>query len=293
MSFLLGGSIQTWIRKPVPIAYAGQKQPKRLFLGRGRSMCSHIETHDSIRMELSQSHPLRECDFFTSVRMSFCLVRAYKRGFGSPHPSLSVDLPVDSCYNYRKGVDIMNLAGKTVLFLGSSVTYGWATDGVSFADIMAKRGGFTCVKEAVSGTTITDVGEQSYVARLKKLDTSMKLDLVICQLSANDATRRLPLSGVEGAVRDIVEYTRSTFDCPIAFYTNAYFDNAQYKEMVGTLFRLSLELDFHVLDIYNDPDAISVLEKNADKYMKDALHPTLLGYREWWTPMFEHFVHGL
>lgn len=33
----------------------------------------------------------------------------------------------------------MDLKGKNVLFLGSSVTYGWASDGVSFADIMAEN----------------------------------------------------------------------------------------------------------------------------------------------------------
>ena len=33
----------------------------------------------------------------------------------------------------------MDLKGKTILFLGSSVTYGAFADGVSFADLMAEQ----------------------------------------------------------------------------------------------------------------------------------------------------------
>ena len=42
----------------------------------------------------------------------------------------------------------MKLKGKTVLFLGSSVTYGAFADGVSFADLMPERCGIRCIKEA-------------------------------------------------------------------------------------------------------------------------------------------------
>lgn len=187
----------------------------------------------------------------------------------------------------------MEIKGKTVLFLGSSVTYGWAAGGVSFADIMAEKDGFDLIKEAVSGTTLVDIGEKSYVSRLKRLDTGLKLDLAVCQLSTNDATRSLPLSDIEGAIRDVVEYTRSTFGCPIAFYTNPYYESTRYAEMVEMLARLSRELDFSVLDLYNDPRVTATLKNKADVYMKDAIHPTLLGYKEWWTPLFEDFVRGL
>lgn len=63
----------------------------------------------------------------------------------------------------------MNLNGKTVLFLGSSVTYGSVANGISFADIMAEECGINCIKEAVSGTTLADINDNSYVSRLKKL----------------------------------------------------------------------------------------------------------------------------
>ena len=52
----------------------------------------------------------------------------------------------------------MELKGKRVLFLGSSVTYGAASGGVSFAELMAERCEMQCLKEAVSGTVLTLIG---------------------------------------------------------------------------------------------------------------------------------------
>ena len=43
-----------------------------------------------------------------------------------------------------------------ILFLGSSVTYGTASGGYSFADCISKKNGAYMYKEAVGGTTLTD-----------------------------------------------------------------------------------------------------------------------------------------
>ena len=64
----------------------------------------------------------------------------------------------------------MELKGKNILFLGSSVTYGSASGGISFVDLMAERCKSNCIKEAVSGTTLADINEDSYVSRLKRVD---------------------------------------------------------------------------------------------------------------------------
>ncbi len=49
------------------------------------------------------------------------------------------------------------ISGKTIIFLGSSVTAGYGSLGVSFADFLEKTDGITAIKEAVSGTTLVDV----------------------------------------------------------------------------------------------------------------------------------------
>ena len=75
--------------------------------------------------------------------------------------------------------------GKRIVFLGSSVTYGSAANGISFADIICEKNGYEMIKEAVSGTTLVDEDDSSYVSRLRRIKAD-RVDLFICQLSTND-----------------------------------------------------------------------------------------------------------
>ena len=81
------------------------------------------------------------------------------------------------------------LEGKEVLFLGSSVTFGAASLEDGIPEYFRSRFGCNITKEAVSGTTLVDKDEESYVSRLKRnVDTGKDFSLIICQLSTNDAT---------------------------------------------------------------------------------------------------------
>ena len=84
------------------------------------------------------------------------------------------------------------LEGMNILYIGSSVTNGSASRGISFVEYISKRNNTTFVKEAVNGTTLVD-GKESYIERLISVDSSAKFDMVICQLSTNDATRGEPI----------------------------------------------------------------------------------------------------
>lgn len=142
------------------------------------------------------------------------------------------------------------LAGKTIYWLGSSVTYGASSGGESMAEFLAAKTGAICKKDAVSSTTIFDDGSNgvtgagSYTRRLvtsEIFDTSERVDAFICQISTNDATTaRLRYRGeVKGAdITDKVEFDRSTtlggveyiisyvteiWKCPVYFYSGSYF----------------------------------------------------------------------
>ncbi|MBQ4573955.1 MAG: SGNH/GDSL hydrolase family protein [Clostridia bacterium] len=180
----------------------------------------------------------------------------------------------------------MELKGKTVFFLGSSVTYGSASGGISFADLMVERCGIKAIKEAVSGTTLADIDDSSYVARLKRADPSCAPDLFICQLSTNDAGRGIPLEQTEAAIREIISYVREVFDCPIMFYTGTKFESVPYERMIELLRSLQKEYGFAILDLWNDPDMLAVSAGDYARYMADPVHPTLAGYSEWWLPKF-------
>ena len=184
------------------------------------------------------------------------------------------------------------LCRKHVIFLGSSVTYGSASNGISFADYIAIRNGCSITKEAVSGTTLTDDEPLSYIERLKEIDTSVKADLFVCQLSTNDAAKGKPLgdvlsqdtSTVSGAIRYISGYVSEVWHCPVVFYTSPRFESEAYGLMVNALNKIAPDAGITVIDMWND-EAFNAARK--DDYMADPIHPTEAGYRLWWTPYIE------
>lgn len=195
------------------------------------------------------------------------------------------------------------LKGKTIGYLGSSVTYGASAGGVSFVEYIAKHLQTSYVKEAVSGTTLVDNGENSYISRLEAMDTAQPLDLFVCQLSTNDANTDSPLgqiaadgeepfdtSTVAGAIEHIIVYIRDTFNCPIVFYTNAYYGNSRYAAMVDLLKTAQEKYGIGVIDLYTDGSFNELSETRRQVYMADDVHPTKAGYLLWWTPVMETYL---
>lgn len=193
------------------------------------------------------------------------------------------------------------LAGKHILYLGSSVTYGASSLQTSFVEYIAKRNDTTYQKEAVSGTTLVDEGVDSYISRLQKADPNESFDLFVCQLSTNDATQKKPLGTVSasgaqefdistvcGAVEHIITYVRETWNCPVVFYTNAYYDSEEYAAMVEALYEIAEKYDIGIIDLYTDRAFNDIDEAQRALYMADSIHPTKAGYLEWWTPVFEN-----
>ena len=190
--------------------------------------------------------------------------------------------------------------GKKIIFLGSSVTYGSAAGGVSFADIICEKNGYEMVKEAVSGTTLTDDEEKSYVSRLKTIGAD-NADLFICQLSTNDAALKKPLGNISegkdialfdvntiaGAIEYIIAYALNKWGCPVAFYTGTKFDSELYAQMVSLLREIAEKWDIVLFDLWDDLPADAISSEDYAKYMSDPVHPTLIGYKEWWGPYIE------
>ena len=118
------------------------------------------------------------------------------------------------------------LEGKKILFLGSSVTYGAASLREGIPEYFAVRLDAEVTKEAVSGTTLTDDSDSSYVHRLlTKIDPATPYSLVVVQLSTNDASKNKPLGEISnsrnkedfntrtvtGAIEYIIAYSRETW----------------------------------------------------------------------------------
>ena len=194
---------------------------------------------------------------------------------------------------------------KTVIFLGSSVTYGYGSMGVSFADFLEKTDGIITIKEAVSGTTLVDVKDNSYVSRIKTIDKNIKADAFVCQLSTNDATKEMPLGEISesydindfdtqtiaGAIEYIIAYTKTTWNCPVVFYTQAKYDSDHYEKMVDLLLEIQQKWDITVIDFWNDAEINNTTEEERKIYLIDHIHPTKAGYKEWWLPKFQETLY--
>lgn len=198
------------------------------------------------------------------------------------------------------------LEGKTIYWLGSSVTYGASACGESMADFIAKKDGAVCLKEAVSGTTLADVKAESYVQRfnsyLSSEDCADHLDAFVCQLSTNDRgtpelfgeitpdevrdAASFDCATTFGAMEYLVATVKEVWDCPVFFYTNPPLDE-KYDRMVERLEKLAEKWDISVIDLYHNETIGSMSEEENALYMADSVHPTRAGYRELWMPIFE------
>lgn len=192
-----------------------------------------------------------------------------------------------------------------IVYLGSSVTLGFASENESFADYIAKRTGNTYVKEAANGTSLCNFGpgaSRSYVERLKaNLDPNEPADLFIVQLSTNDVTKGAPLGEISpsknpedfdlgtiaGAMEFIITYVQQTWDCPVMFYTGTDFGEVAYLDMINLLYALQDKYGVGVIDLYHN---LSIDIPEYSQYMSDSIHPTKRGYKEWWTPYMEDCI---
>ncbi len=191
------------------------------------------------------------------------------------------------------------IKNKTLVFLGSSVTCG--ANNWSMCEYIRQFTRYDVVKWAVSGTTLTDIGEQSYVRRLKNEIISQDVcDCFICQLSTNDASNNLPLGIISesknketfdtqtiiGAIEYIVATVKEKWDCPVMFYTGTFFESNLYQKMVDTLVEVSEKWDFKIIDLWNDPKMREIDDESYKIYMNDPVRPSKLGYEKWWGPKF-------
>lgn len=190
------------------------------------------------------------------------------------------------------------LLKKQILFLGSSVTFGFGALGESFVDYLWKHDGVEAIKDAENGTTLVDQDTfnpgDSYVARFKENLNEDAPEMFVLQLSTNDTKRGSKKLGqisdqnfdtqtITGAMEYVISTAQEKWHCPIMIYTNPYFDSPLYAQMVERSHELAKKYNIEVLDLYNNPDF-----KNQNSiYMADSIHPTRAGYKEKWLPIFE------
>lgn len=209
-------------------------------------------------------------------------------------------------FGFDKIVPLENspLAGTRICILGSSVVFGSAAEECAVGEYLAARFGAELTKEAVSGTTLTDIGEQSYIQRMKRnILKDVAFSLFICQLSTNDTrdSLNLPLGDIAegreledfdthtitGALEYIICYAMKTWNCPVVFFTGSRFDSEKYGKMVVRLLELKEKWGIGVLNLWSNEGFNTLSEEQRMLYMSDPVHPLKAGYRDWWGPEME------
>lgn len=193
-----------------------------------------------------------------------------------------------------------SLQGKTIFCLGSSVTRGMASRGVSFVDYIARLDGCIMIREAVSASTLADTSPRSYLRRLRRHPAvKQPIDCFLCQLSTNDATFCSHMGKVSdsydpssfdsrtsvGGMETIIAFARETWGCPIVFFTGTRFDNPRYHKEVNLLLELEEKWNITVIDLWHDEKLNQLTQEERRLYMNDGIHPTMAGYLLWWTPV--------
>lgn len=199
------------------------------------------------------------------------------------------------------------LSGKTILWIGSSVTYGAMSAGhYSMVDAVEDlHPALTCEKYAISATTLVNQSDNSYVSRLKLIPKDRQADLVVVQLSTNDATTNKPFGEVgtsfdqadfddttiAGAIETIIAYSRDTFHCPVVFYTGTFCNKENYSEMVDLLHQIEEKWGIGVIDMFNNEEMTALYRtEQYNAWMGDEIHPRKSGYIEWWTPVIDAYL---
>ena len=191
-------------------------------------------------------------------------------------------------------------------FLGSSVTYGHTTGGKSFVEYLKLKVNCETVKSAVSGTTLVDNGSSSYVQRLlRQLEADAEVEHLVVQLSTNDAIQNKPLgeinaendydfdtSTITGAIEYIISYAYDVWECGVTFYTNPYYDNKTYENMINRLYEIQEKWDIGIVDFYYYQDMEELDSATLKKYMSDSIHPNLAGYN-WMSDIFKNYLINL
>ncbi len=199
------------------------------------------------------------------------------------------------------------LSGKNIIWIGSSVTYGAHAAGhYSMVDEIANlHKGTICEKYAISATTLVNGDISSYVSRLKMIPQNKTPDMIVVQLSTNDATTGKEFGEISeseniadfddttiaGAIETMIAYAKDTFDCPVVFYTGSYCEKENYKEMVDLLLKIQEKWGIGVIDMFNNEEMTAIYGSDQyNDYMSDEVHPTRQGYIEWWTPVIDSYL---
>ena len=208
------------------------------------------------------------------------------------------EIKTSAIYGYEE-LSAHPLYGKTVYHLGSSISYGYANGGKSFAEQIARLTGSTAVKETMSGTTLSSQEGNSYVQRFAGFTFDDNPEFLVLQLSTNDFTKanitlgsvgtetdsqKINTQSTAGAIDYIAAETKyQSPETKIIVYTCGVKPNWGFKAQYSGFINSQLKMlqskwdNLVVVDLFN-------AEKVYTGWMSDDIHPTGQEYANLFTP---------
>ncbi len=201
-------------------------------------------------------------------------------------------------YNYQN-LACHPLYGKMIYHLGSSISYGHANNGVSFAEQIRDITGSTMNKQTVSGTTLSMQASNSYAQRFSNFTFSDNPQFLVLQLSTNDFTRSGITLGTVGTATEgfdtnttagameyiISETKKKSPNTQIVIYSSAVKDgwknnHAEYSRFATIeLNKLQSKWGITIVDLYGADKIFA-----EGMIMSDDIHPNKQGYASLFTP---------
>lgn len=225
----------------------------------------------------------------------FSLTSIGSSGFTCASKIDYLDVETSSIYGFEN-LSRHPLYGKTIYHLGSSISYGSANGGVSFAEQIANLTGSKCVKETVSGTKLSSTdGDNSYVARWENFTFADRPEFLVLQLSTNDFSGGISAGAIAannddidtttitGAIEHIIKKTKEKSpSTEVIVYTCAvrpsWYKRAEYASFVNVnLKMIKQKWGIAVVDLFNADTVYT-------NWMSDDIHPTGAGYANLFTP---------
>lgn len=194
------------------------------------------------------------------------------------------DIKTSSVYTHEN-MSKHPLYGKMFYHLGSSISYGYANAGISFAEQISALTGSKYVKETVSGTTLATSKPNSYVERWSNFRFDDDPDYLVLQLSTNDFTQGVAMGTVtnatsgfdtataSGAIEYIIDETRKISPhTRVVVYTCAVKPNWGWKQQYASFININLrkiaeKWNIIVVDLFNAETT------DTSVWMSDDIHP--------------------
>lgn len=211
----------------------------------------------------------------------------------------------------------VSLEGKSVLFCGDSICYGYGEPSKADADKgwagrIGQKYNMDYINAGVSGASVSSTRGGNRIINQLSRNKDKKFDYVILHGGVNDAwdvvklgefieddNKRFNFGKFAGAMEQLLVYAKETFpDAKIGYIINFKATGCEsgviknMDEYVKIIKLACRKYNIPYIDMYNDASVEAAMKPLTKEFLPDGIHPNSSGY-EILTPYIEDFMKQL